>query len=132
MAESKITSEINADFHRTDVEDDDTASDKDQPKRERKMTEKGRAYSMKLTMKRLDRLCRSLEKVCMTIQDLIDIDTEDSDAVRKHYKQWMSLYEQFPETNNNYVQLLTSEDELQQHTEDWFIPRDQSIAGVQD
>ena len=79
MAESKITSDINADVQRTDVQDDDTASYKDQPKREKKMTEKGRAYTMKVKMKRMDHLVRSLEKVCVTIQDLIDIDTEDSE-----------------------------------------------------
>ena len=87
--------------------------DKDsEDKRERKLTDKGRAYSQEL--KSADRVkhLRSLEIISSDLERLM-LDSGDPKVINPIYKQWISLYEQLLAIHEQYHQLVDNEYEKQ-------------------
>ena len=123
MTDKKIEIEVNTeppgDTHATEPPRD--APVEDMPRRARKITAKGLQYTRTVKKERIEQICRGLEKQTNHLLELIDLDTS-GDEVKRNYKQWVKLYDEFLTVDVEYQQLL-EEDEIEDYTDNWFMAR---------
>ena len=89
--------------------------------RKRQLTEKGLEYTQQVKRKRLEQLCRSLERHMNMCIDMMDDDRE-IDEVHGQYYKWSKLYEELLTIDQEYSQLLPATDR-DEYNDDWFSPR---------
>ena len=90
--------------------------------RRRMMTAKGLEYARKMKMKRLEQLCRALDKASDTCMDIMDTECGSVRKLRKKHQFWAHLFEQFKFTNREYRELLNP-DKLEEYMDDWYNER---------
>jgi len=99
-------------------------------RRERKFTEKGLQYAHETKYKRLEQLFKALDKQYQSITYIMDEDSDDNEALRI-FKKWLTLYESFAQTNDEY-KILLSEDECAEHNSGWYRPRNDVMLEFKD
>ena len=118
MADKKIVTVHQTVYDDDEVEEDDTEL---KTRKYRKMNSKGLEYAQGRKRKRLEQLCRGMEKSSDRVMELMDTGA-DQYAVQTEYKQWIGLFDEFLSVDDDYRNLL-SPDEITEYDENWYYAR---------
>ena len=90
--------------------------------RSRTLTTKGLAYQLEVKTKRREYAFKKAHDLSEHMRSLLTDGTHNRNELQCMFSHWMSLYEQFRDINDDYVELI--DEELRKNDQDnWFTKR---------